>query len=108
MKLYDFSLKGQDDNTSLKKAALSTKDAPRLICVVDEERKQSANYIVFDGCVVDGCSASTTVASLTLMGCYYVFGVEYPKIYSQVLELYQTFIIQDSPFAGHQIDDRLH
>ena len=28
MKLYDFSLKGQDDNTSLKKAALSTKDPP--------------------------------------------------------------------------------
>ena len=45
----------------------------------------TSNFIVFDGCVVDVGTACTKQAVLTLISTYYVFSLEYPKIYSQVL-----------------------
>ena len=96
--MFHSSLKETEmDDRSLKKKLQSAKKSPPRIVSAT-----CCNYVVFDGCMIDVGSPCTTEALLTLIATYYVFGVEYPKIYSQALGLAQTFIVRDTPYAGHQ------
>ena len=106
--LHHFSLKGQDDDKPLKKRLQSgRRTAPRVICVMDEEGKPASNYIVFDGCVVDVCSASTTVALITLMGMLLCLRGWIPE---NILSSFGT--MPDLPDTGFSLrrppNDRIH
>ena len=98
-----------DGNKGLKKLLSTGKRAPPRIVTITQVpsensgmQQPTANYVVFDGCVVNVGSVCTTQAVLTLMATYYVFGLEYPKIFSQALGMAQTFLIRDAPFSGDQ------
>ena len=100
------------ETKGLKKILCSGKKTPpRIITIMANSAETpttpstdgpTSNFIVFDGCVVDVGTACTKQAILTLISTYYVFSLEYPKIYSQVLGLAQTFVVCDSPYSGEK------
>lgn len=58
--------------------------APHILVFVGDETLKGA-FIVGDSVFIDCKSNNMSVAVLTLLATYYVFDLEYPRIYSQVL-----------------------
>ena len=75
------------------------KDPPRLL-VIKSDDKITAIFIVGDGVHISCRGNKVTDAVITLLGVYYVFDLDYPKIYSQILGILQTHVVGGVPFEG--------
>ena len=53
-------------------------------------------YISGDCSVIDIDSTELLDALIILMATYYTFGIEYPKSFSQILGLFQIYVVGDS------------
>lgn len=70
------------------------------IAVFRRSGQVTGSFIIGDGSCIDCQSDNIEVAVLTLLATYYVFDLDYPQIYSQVLGILQTYIIQTVPYDG--------
>ena len=68
----------------------------------DDGTTPKGNFVLFDKCTTDVGAKSTVNALLVLMAIYYVFNLEYPKIYFQVLGIVQTYVMKDTPYNGRK------
>ncbi|XP_071803273.1 uncharacterized protein [Asterias amurensis] len=85
-------------------AALKTAELePPRILVIKRGGAIIGIFISGDGVSIR-CHTSTdktvTSAIITLLGVYYVFHLEYPKMYSQLLGILQTHLLRGIPFDG--------
>ena len=67
--------------------------------IIKSDGKIRGVFIVGDGVHIS-CSKTVADAVITLLGVYYVFDLEYPKIYSQLLGTLQTHCIGGVQFEG--------
>ena len=76
-------------------------EAPRLVVFSEDDEAVINNikstFIVADTIVIE-TGADMKEAILSLLGVYYVCCMEYPKLYSQILGLLQTYIVGNMPF----------
>ncbi|XP_076086863.1 uncharacterized protein LOC143057442 [Mytilus galloprovincialis] len=84
--------------TQLETAA---EDPPRLVVFLDPEEDVSCIYVVGDNTQIFGQTTNILDAIVLLIACYYVFDLDYPAIYSQVLGLIQHWVIGD-PFTENK------
>ena len=70
--------------------------------IIKSDGRISGVFIVGDGVHIS-CSKTVTDAVITLMGVYYVFDLEYPKIYSQLLGTLQTHVVGGVQFEGKKV-----
>ena len=76
---------------------------PPCLLVLKNDSHITGTFVVGDGVKITCHSAADktiTTAVLTLMGVYYVFDLDHPKIYSQLLGIFQTYLICGLPFDG--------
>ena len=90
-----------DDETE---AALKTAhmEPPRML-VLKRGGAITGTFIIGDGVSITfhtSTDKSVTSALITLIGVYYVFDLEYPKMYSQLLGMLQTHLLRGLPFEG--------
>lgn len=60
---------------------------------MSEQQLDSAK-VVADGTTVDTQTSDVAQAVTVLLGCYYVFDLTYPKVYSQVLAFLQQYVLK--------------
>ena len=99
-----FVLNFQDIPDGEVEAALKTAELePPRILVIKRGGAIIGIFISGDGVNIR-CHTSTdktvTSAIITLLGVYYVFHLEYPKMYSQLLGILQTHLLRGIPFDG--------
>ncbi|XP_022093701.1 uncharacterized protein LOC110980929 [Acanthaster planci] len=75
------------------------KDPPKLV-IIKRDDKITAIFIVGDGVRISCKGSMVANAVITLLGVYYVFNLDYPKIYSQILGILQTHVVGGLPFEG--------
>lgn len=78
-------------------------DPPHLLFGIDSTSEEGQDdckyiYVVGDGIHIK-CHDNCTPAILQLLAVYYVFQLEYPRIYSQLLGLLQTLVTSE-PYRG--------
>lgn len=64
---------------------------PRLVLFFKSGRFFEAK-VVSDGVVVHTQADNIAYALIILLGCYYVFNIEYPRVYSQFLGFLQVIV----------------
>ena len=83
---------------------LETADRKPLRLVIFEEAdKVQAVFIVADGMHIYRKHKSVAPGVITLLATYYVFNLEYPKIYSQLLGMLKNQPLQNKPFTGKNV-----
>ena len=59
---------------------------PSVVAFMDSENEPKGQFLILDGCDINVNSRTMACVVLALMSAYYVFALEYPKLYSQALE----------------------
>ena len=75
------------------------KEAPRIV-VFRRDGEIIGTYIVGDKTVITSQRTSFAASFIVLVATYYVFNLEYPRVYSQLLGLFQTYVIKGAPYNG--------
>ena len=70
-------------------------EAPSLVIFLDTENNVICTYVIGDGKKILGQTLNVLDAAVLLMAVYYVFDLDYPEIYSQVLGMIQQWVIGD-------------
>jgi len=70
-------------------------DAPVLVVFLDTENNYLCNYVIGDDTKIFGQTINIFDGIILLMASYYVFDLEYPIIYSQVLGIIQHWVLGD-------------
>ena len=70
-------------------------DVPVLVVFLDTENNSLCNYIIGDDTKMFGQTINILDGIILLMASYYVFDLEYPIIYSQVLGIIQHWVLGD-------------
>lgn len=73
--------------------------APRMVVFLGEHADFQEAVIIGDTIKVLTHAKNIEYALLLLIGCYYVAGLEYPKIYSNFLGFVQQFVVGEA-FVG--------
>lgn len=91
----------QDVSDSEVTAALATpeRSPPHIVCVKCNDIIKGT-YVVGDNVVMDCKSNDFAVALLQLLAAYYVLDLDYPRIFSQVLGIFQTYFVKTVPYDG--------
>lgn len=97
----NFSLQDVCDADVGKELDTPQRTAPHILVFVGDETLKGA-FIVGDFVFIDCKSNNMSVAVLTLLATYYVFDLEYPRIYSQVLGILQTHFMKTLPYDGQK------
>lgn len=84
------------------KTLATKKLTPPKIFIIKSNGQVKGQYIVADGVYIDCCSMSGNAAILMLLAVYYVFDLEYPRMYSQLLGLLQTHLLDLTPYTGQK------
>ena len=74
------------------------KEPPHLI-IFKHDGEVTASFVVGDGVSIM-TEKSVSAATLVLIATYYLFNMEYPKIYSQLLGILQTQVVRSVPYEG--------
>ncbi|XP_063959686.1 uncharacterized protein LOC135155065 [Lytechinus pictus] len=77
------------------------KEPPRLVIFVTGEEDVTGCFIVSDEVTIDCKVTNLTKAFMQLIAAYYVFNLEYPKMYSQLLGLVQSYVLKE-PYNGQK------
>lgn len=70
-------------------------DAPRLVIVLQGDDNISNIFVLADEGVVVDAGNEIPAALITLLMCYYVWDLSYPKHY-QLLGFLQTYVLEDT------------
>lgn len=92
-------LKDLPDEDIQKSLKTKTLQPPKLV-VFKSEGKIKGQYIVSDNTYIECCATSANASILELMAAYYVFDMEYPRMYSQLLGILQTYLLRLQPYTG--------
>lgn len=79
-----------------KQLESAEQDPPRLVVFINEEENAVANYVVGDNCQIFGQTLSVLDSVMLLIAVYYVFDLEYPTIYAQMLGIIQHWVVGDA------------
>lgn len=74
----------------------SPEDSFPVIYVFSNGETIEKMYIAGDSSILDINSTELLDALIILIATYYTFGIEYPKAFSQILGLFQIYIVGDS------------
>ena len=88
--MYNFLSFFQNAHDVTKQLATKEEEAPHIVIVGN-----TGTYIVGGGVIIDPKSKDFGVAITILMAVYYVWDLEYPRMYSQALGILQTFLFQE-------------
>ena len=75
-------------------------DAPHLVVFEDEEGRIKKTFLVGHGAHAEMVTTTMTTALLTLIGTYFVLNMQYPKCYSGVLGIFQSYWLNESQYVG--------
>jgi hypothetical protein len=90
-----------DDDKIQKSLYTVENDSPQMVIFVDNDTSLDLIEICGDGIVIHLNHCDLVEAVLSLIGCFYVFDIAYPRIYSQMLGIIQHLVIGD-PYMGQK------
>ena len=67
--------------------------APQLVLFMSEG-KLDVSTVIVDGTPIETRASDILQSVFILLGCYYVFDLTYPRVYSQVLAFLQQFVLK--------------
>ena len=103
--MYIVTLFLQDvpDEDIKKEVQSQRKEPPKLVVFTDHHRLKSS-FVVADGVTIMSKMGSTaTDAILLLIAVYYLFDLEYPKTYSQLLGHSKTMLLRVFPMMAKRV-----
>ncbi|XP_038073388.1 uncharacterized protein LOC119741631 [Patiria miniata] len=87
----------------IKKELHTPRNEPPKLVIFTSNNKLQASFVVADGVSIMSEKGSTaTAAILLLIGVYYLFDLEYPKTYSQLLGTLQNHVVKGVPYDGQK------
>lgn len=79
---------------------MTKESCPPHIVVFRTNGQVKGIFVAADGVYVECGESSISAGILVLLACYYVFNMDYPRIYCQLLGILQTHLIRQIPYAG--------
>ncbi|KAL5019832.1 hypothetical protein ScPMuIL_002724 [Solemya velum] len=74
--------------------------APPRLVIFKSEGCIKGQYVVADGTYINVNSCSEKAGVLLLVAVYYILDLEYPRVYSQLLGILQTHLVDIQPYTG--------
>ncbi|KAL5018981.1 hypothetical protein ScPMuIL_004703 [Solemya velum] len=74
--------------------------APPRLVIFKSEGCIKGQYVVADGTYINVNSCSEKAVVLLLVAVYYILDLEYPRVYSQLLGILQTHLVDIQPYTG--------